>query len=1077
MRRRVAGASLGALLPSVEEIEGADLTPVYERNMNAEQLAVIRHEQGPMRVLAAAGSGKTRALVHRVARLVQHCGVAADRVLCVTFSKKAAGEMDERLRALGVFASVQTWHAFCYRVIRETPTREARWTLDDKDRAKTYVKQAAGYKHEDWKGADITKVRNFIGRCKANLWAPESPEAAALANKIFGSFGSKAVRVYATSQGLIEDAGLLTFDDMLVIVARLFAEDEEARRSWAGKFDYVLTDECQDNSRAQEALQEALARDHRNIMVVGDLAQCHPPGVMVKVSRAFNAGRAGVRGEDKSIPIESLVDGDTVMGWNRNAQKMVAGRRIKVAERPYSGLLYTMKAAGREVPMTPNHRVLARWTDRARDHRLCVTYLMWREDLGFRVGWCQIFAGEEGAAHSLHMAQRARSERAERFWVLKVHRTRTEASVHESIVAAKYGIPTVTFEPVDGAQHMTSEAIKQIFAAVRAGRLTDELDDSNRARGVDALRDHRREFDLPLYPWPGKTRDEIDERQGRMTYFEVYAANLIPGLMSVPLPDGQNEWTPIEHVEMMHYSGPVYSLDVEEDHSYSANGVVVLNSLYSFRGAEPELLAGFTDAWGAEDVAMHRNYRSGAAIIAAANEVIREGAYRLPVDMEACRQDAGDGKVEVLECDTLEDEASEVVAAAQAHLAAGGKLSDWYVLVRLNAQSRALEDALLRARLPYVILGGVSFYERKEVKDLLGYLRVALGRDPEREVVKRCINAPFRFLGARFVERLMDVLPPGYTPSDLDRALPRVIAQERVQARQASSAHDWARLVGDVARMAAPEGDEKPKGAAEILEGVVRRTRYIDWLEKEEGEESVESSHAANVRELLRVAREFKTAGELLDYIEKTVKEGAAQRKMQSGDLLTIMSVHKSKGLERPIVWLCGCNEGVLPHAKGDIEEERRIMYVATTRARDRLVVSYVGEMATRAGVRPMAPSRFLAAFPKARADESCEHALPAQVVTRVEDPETGAVGMVHGDVAPSPEAEDAMRGIVKAAVEELRARAERDPGPAGVDVEIATSIDGGWRITTVVSPAKLAWLGEDAECFTCGKKVTECGC
>lgn len=765
--RRVASAapSLGPLFPSAEEVAAADVSPAYERGKNEEQLQFIRHEAGPLCVLAAAGSGKTSALVSRVARLVDR-GVDPERILCVTFSKKAADEMNERVRKLGIAgAEVRTWHALCRRVIRETPTREARWETDDKDRAKSYVKQAIGYKHENWVGADATKVRNFIGRCKANLWAPESGEALALARTMFGSQSQRAVRVYSISQHMIEDAGLLPFDDMLVVVAKLFAEDEDARLTWAGKFDYVMTDECQDNSRAQEVLQEAFARDHRNIVVVGDLAQ----------------------------------------------------------------------------------------------------------------------------------------------------------------------------------------------------------------------------------------------------------------------------------------------------------------SVYSFRGAEPELLARFAAQWGAETIAMHRNYRSGSSIIEAANAVIREGKYKLPVDMLAARSDAGEGKVEILPCDTLEDEASEVVSAAQAHLAAGGKLSDWYVLVRLNAQSRALEDALLRARLPYIILGGISFYERKEVKDLLGYLRVALGRDPEREAVKRCVNAPFRFLGARFVERLMEILPSDYDLTTLSSGLRSTISSTGIQRRQADSALDWLRLVEDVGRMVeSVDGDGKPAhGAAAILEEVVRRTRYIEWLEKEEGEESVESSHAANVRELLRVAREFKTAGELLDYIEKTIREGAAQRKKQSGDLLTIMSVHKSKGLERSIVWLCGCNEGVLPHAKGDVEEERRIMYVATTRARDRLVVSYVGEMATRSGVRPMAPSRFLDAFPKSRADESGEHVLPTDEAV-VED--------AYGSSFTEPPIPVVF--VVFVGIADLKAA-----GITGTMLAAASCIIGSQespvmvdlRESTSARPVP-AWLA-DATCFECGRKVGECAC
>src|ERR1019366_6050992 len=139
--------------------------------------------------------------------------------------------------------------------------------------AKNLVKQAGGYQYEKWTGMDLTKVRRMIGVCKANLWAPEDPETAVLAKKEFGFAGPKAVRVYAKSQELIEDARLLTFDDMLVFVARLFRENEDVRASWAAKFDYVLQDEYQDSNAAQNTIAEMLSRDHRNYVVVGDPGQ------------------------------------------------------------------------------------------------------------------------------------------------------------------------------------------------------------------------------------------------------------------------------------------------------------------------------------------------------------------------------------------------------------------------------------------------------------------------------------------------------------------------------------------------------------------------------------------------------------------------------------------------------------------------------------------------------------------------------------------------------------------------------------------------------------------------------------
>jgi ATP-dependent DNA helicase UvrD/PcrA len=632
--------------------------PVWEREMDEQQLAVIRHTDGPLQVLAQAGAGKTRSAVHRVARLVAE-GVPGDRILMVTFSKKAADEMDARCRHLGI-GSVEcmTWHKLCLRILREDGTPQSQWNVDDKDRAKLHVKKAMGYEHVNWIGGDLTKVRRFIAHCKANLFDPDSEGACELATRQFRHQAPKALRVFSISQDLIEEAGLLTFDDMLVFAHRHLL-DENNRAGWAGRFDYVITDEAQDNNLAQVVLQEMLARDHRNLQVTGDLAQ----------------------------------------------------------------------------------------------------------------------------------------------------------------------------------------------------------------------------------------------------------------------------------------------------------------AIFAFRGSSPAYLAEFLDKWQASRIAMMRNYRSGRAIVRFANDVIRPTpTYRQPEDMIAMRD--VEGRVEEVACHTLEDEAGELVAFLKREVPDRRKLSDVCVIFRTNAQSRSLEEALLKEKMPYQIIGGTNFYERKEVKDLLGYLRVAAGRDRSGDAVKRCINAPFRFLGAKFVDRVMALglqwlqseTPFGEVtpwPELVDQAA----GQAGIQQRQVASAHTWAEMIGFVAKRI-----EVGASAYEVLDEVVRRTGYIAWLEKEEGEESIESSHAANVREMLRVAANFKLTEDLLDYVDRQVADSERQRRnRQSADKLTLMSIHRSKGLEWPVVWIVGCNEGILPHGRNDdIEEERRLMYVAVTRARDHLVVSHVRELATRVGLKTVERSRFL---------------------------------------------------------------------------------------------------------------------
>lgn len=714
------------------------MSAIWEKNMNAEQLAVIRHDSGPLQVVAQAGSGKTRAAVHRVARIVSE-GTDPSRIFMVTFSRAGAGEMDNRLRQLGISqVNVQTWHAFCLRVLKADQLPQGTWSPDDKDKAKTMVKKAIGYQHENWEGANLTRVRRFIGYCKANLFEFDSEDADKLAKKMFGASGPRAVRVASIAQGLIEDAMILTFDDMLVYVARHFIENEDRRREWAARFDYVITDEAQDNSLVQVVLQEALSRDHRNIMVVGDLAQ----------------------------------------------------------------------------------------------------------------------------------------------------------------------------------------------------------------------------------------------------------------------------------------------------------------AIFSFRGSKPDYLAEFQGKWEAERIAMSRNYRSAQRIVDVANEIIRPAKFRQPEDMIAAREGAGHGLVEVVACEDLEDEARELAAMVKREIEGGRSPGEICVLYRLNAQSRALEEELLRQKLPYVIVGGTNFYERKEVKDLLGYLRVATGNDPDGDAFKRCINAPFRFLGAKFVERAMGIHvdQPGLV---WDQVVTQAAQQTGIQRRQVESVQGWLSIIAQIQAAMTEEEEEEIDEAADeevlalksrpetILLALLKSTRYIEWLEKEEGEESIETSHGANVRELLRVSKQFSTVKELLSYIDQQVVAATRNKRSRERDVVVLMTVHRSKGLEWPIVWVVGCNDKVLPHAKGDIEEERRLMYVAVTRARDCLYLSYVRELAMKSGVNSLDPSEFLT--PEVM-----------QIATR-----KATVNASHGYVADD-------------ALEDPHDISEYEP----------VSLPGAEEHEPESSPR--VWLGPEARCTLCGDLLSK---
>lgn len=414
--------------------------------------------------------------------------------------------------------------------------------------------------------------------------------------------------------------------------------------------------------------------------------------------------------------------------------------------------------------------------------------------------------------------------------------------------------------------------------------------------------------------------------------------------------------------------------------SESQNYMIVgdpAQSIYGFRGAHPERFMSFpTDYPGTVVVAMNRNYRSGAEIIAAANlsaESMAKGTT-LGVDMIAER--GVSGTVVVGQFLNADEEGEAVIQRLQAAHQDGVDWKDMAVLYRTNAQSRGVEEACLRARVPYVVLGGTNFYDRREVKDLLSYLRAAAGRggaDP----ITRSMNAPFRFLGKVFQDRVKADYKHGVNAAEFVR---RVAAQSGIWAKQKTAVEQWAGLIEDIAKsidfvannLVAGEvpaldltttqapTDLRANMPAALLEKIIAETDYMRYLTRDEGAETTENNRVSNVRELVRAAERFQTVGELLDYVDQTI-EGAKEAGSQKSNAITLCSLHRSKGLEWNTVAVVGCNEKILPHGRAtDIEEERRLFYVGTTRARDTLHLSCVSVAAFGAKVVDLEPSRFL---------------------------------------------------------------------------------------------------------------------
>ncbi|WP_040477310.1 DNA helicase PcrA [Longispora albida] len=368
-------------------------------------------------------------------------------------------------------------------------------------------------------------------------------------------------------------------------------------------------------------------------------------------------------------------------------------------------------------------------------------------------------------------------------------------------------------------------------------------------------------------------------------------------------------------------------------------------SIYAFRGATIRNILEFErDYPQATTILLEQNYRSTQTILSAANAVISRNADRKPKRLWS---DAGDGEQIVgYVADTEHDEASWVAREIDKLVDAdAARPADIALFYRTNAQSRVFEEVFIRVGLPYKVVGGVRFYERKEVRDALAYLR-ALANPDDLVSLRRILNTPKRGIGER-AEACVEALSIRERIS-FGAALERAGDAPGIASRSANAIAGFVELMGELRALAAEAPPE------EILEAVLAKTGYLEELENSEDHQ--DAGRVENLQELVSVAREYSERAETLEeevtlagFLEQVALVADADQ-LPSDDpedagVVTLMTLHTAKGLEFPVVFLTGLEDGVFPHlrALGDVkelEEERRLAYVGITRARQRLFLS-----------------------------------------------------------------------------------------------------------------------------------------
>ena len=845
--------------------------------LNPPQKAAVTHGDGPLLILAGAGSGKTRVLTHRLAYLVYTGRARAHEILAITFTNKAAGEMRERVEVLlgrstrGMW--VMTFHSACARMLRAEAPRlgyTRQFTIYDQADARRLVKRALDELGIDPKRFTPAALHNQISDAKNKLRDAEAYR------ELVGSFFEQTVAgVFEVYERELHRMNAMDFDDLLVRSVDVLELFPEVRARYAATFRHVLVDEYQDTNHAQYRLLQLLAGEHRNLAVVGDEDQCLVAGTPVTMA------------DGPAKPIEQVRVGDEVLscygGGDFRAARVTD---VFCSQRAYGVRIVTR--GGRAIVSTPEHTHFAGYADDR-------TALRSAPGADLTLTLC----GARPARRAVHRVAFAGSGDGPRI----------ETSFQSFGAAVRF------------ADRLAARADVGVRYAARLGAPVE---------GIQVA--------LPFMP----------------------ASAVRPGMAMFT---GDGGFDVVERAERVPLDRPVYDINVDVTHNFVAGGLITHNSIYAFRGADIRNILDFQDEFPeAEVIRLEQNYRSTQTILDAANAVIAHNRGRLGKTLWT---DVGEGdKIKVRELDDEHAEARFVVGEVERLVDEGVSRAEIAVFYRTNAQSRVLEDTLVRRDIAYQVIGGPKFYDRAEIRDAVAYLTL-LANPQDAISFTRVANSPRRGIGQTSLSRVLaHAETMGISVWDA------AVEPASVPALGTAAQRAFGRFMETMEGLRERAADGVPVG--DLLEAVLAQTGYLEALKAERTIEA--QGRIENLEELVNRAQEFDAraaaagAAGLDAFLQEIALVADADTRRDDEGLVTLMTLHNAKGLEYPIVFMIGCEEGVFPHSRsldeGSLEEERRLCYVGMTRAMRDLYLTYARRRAQYGAASFALPSRFLGEIP-----------------------------------------------------------------------------------------------------------------
>lgn len=693
---------------------------------------------------------------------------------------------------------------------------------------------------------------------------------------------------------------LLDFDDII------FTFIETSPKLNFQRSNYILVDELQDTSGPQlEQLRRIYGLGGNNNSGTTDRTVCERTDSQ-KNEGALNPVIIGVADDDQCQPIGNQVlttdgyidislldpkihrvpayDGHGKLYGLNNPH----GYKINKSSRTYNGLVYTISTEENSFTCTYNHKCYVQWI-KEKANKIYVTYLMKRDER-FRIGQCKLIQ-RDGC---LHLGVRSRIEKADSVWILSTHNTRKEAIIKETTLSIQFRIPTITFEQTNSSIHFDQETIDSIF---------NQLDESDLyGEALDLLDYFNRDINYPLWTKADYTK------QGARTFFITQACNIIPNIMCVGEYNGSRKLVKkeIKDIKCEWASAlKVYSLNVEKFHNYVCNQILVSNSIYQWRGARPENVRDFIDYFGCRVLNMGYNFRSRRVIVQKSAKLIENNTKRIEKTIRPFRSEKG--SIKVMEYDHPMEEIDAVVRLCELF-----DENEVGILYRNRTYKHHLEYQLRKNGIKYKVNDLFDITDRSPIKVVISTMKIASSEFDLYDLQNA--SKGISGLGSTTVEKIGE----DYKDSDIKECLDSKKYTKRLTSLRTlrdyfnSTEGRLDLLVSEIV-LALKPSYEMPEDMLSFLRDITHEYKM----------------NRADIRE---IANEMGLNGQ-----EEQNDEGA---------LIELSTVHGYKGMEREIIILPFAQQylEVRPGRKVDIEDERRLFYVAVTRAKDLLYICHTGD-------------------------------------------------------------------------------------------------------------------------------------